>query len=76
MVALPKTFGSKGFITAVEVTKIWRGSGESNELKYVTPYEVRRGTSPSRKGKLIVSKSKSSRLSWICFSNLLFTEQP
>ena len=26
-----------------------------------TPYEVRRGTSPSRKGKLTISKSKSSR---------------
>ena len=30
-----------------------------------TPYEVRRGTSPSRKGKLTISKSKSSRLSYI-----------
>ena len=28
-----------------------------------TPYEVCRGTSPSRKGKLTISKSKSSRLS-------------
>ena len=30
-----------------------------------TPYEVHRGTSPSRKGKLTISKSKSSRLSLI-----------
>ena len=30
-----------------------------------TQYEVRRGTSPSRKGKLTISKSKSSRLSYI-----------
>ena len=28
-------FGSKGFITAVKVTKIWRSSGESNKLRYV-----------------------------------------
>ena len=28
-----------------------------------TPYEVRRGTSPSGKGILTISKSKSSRLS-------------
>ena len=27
-----------------------------------THYEVRRGTSPSRKGKLTISKSKSSHL--------------
>ena len=34
MIALPKTFGSKGFITAVKVTKIWRSFGES-KLRYV-----------------------------------------
>ena len=34
---LPKTFGSKGFITAVKVTKIWRGSGESKKSGYIYP---------------------------------------
>ena len=37
MVALPKKFGSKGFIMAVTVTKIWRSSVESNQLRYVYP---------------------------------------
>ena len=35
--ALPKKFGSKGFITVVKVIKIWRSSGESNKLRYVYP---------------------------------------
>ena len=35
MIALPKKFGRKGFITAVKVTKIWRSPGESNKLRYV-----------------------------------------
>ena len=35
--ALPKRFVSKGFITAVKVTKIWRSSGKSNKLRYVYP---------------------------------------
>ena len=37
MVALPKNFGSKGFITVVIVIKIWRSSGESYKLRYVYP---------------------------------------
>ena len=36
-IALPKKFGSKGFITVVKVTEIWRSSGESNKLRYVYP---------------------------------------
>ena len=36
-IALPKKFGSKGFITVVKVIKIWRSSGESNKLRYVYP---------------------------------------
>ena len=35
-IAVPKKFGSKGFITVVKVIKIWRSSGESN-LRYVYP---------------------------------------
>ena len=35
--ALPKKFGSKGFITVVKVIKIWRSSSESNKLRYVYP---------------------------------------
>ena len=35
MIALPKKFGSKGFITTVKATKIWRSSGDSNKLRYV-----------------------------------------
>ena len=31
-IALPKKFGSKGFITVVKVIKIWRSSGESNKF--------------------------------------------
>ena len=34
MIALPKKFGSMGFITAIKVTKIWRSSGESNKFGY------------------------------------------
>ena len=34
MIALPKKFGSKGFITAVKITKICRSSDESNKLRY------------------------------------------
>ena len=37
MIALPKKFGSQGFITAAKVTKIRRSSGESNKLSYVNP---------------------------------------
>ena len=37
MIALPKKFGSKGFITAVKVTKILGSAGESHKLKYVYP---------------------------------------
>ena len=74
-IALPKKFDSKGFITVVKVTKIRRSSGESNKLRYVYPIlgtplgggggggGGAGGTSPSRKGKLTISKSKSSRLS-------------
>ena len=36
-IALPKKFGSKGFITVVKVTKIERRSGESNKFRYVYP---------------------------------------
>ena len=36
-IALPKKFGSKGFITTVEVTTICRSSGESNKLRYIYP---------------------------------------
>ena len=36
-IALPKKFGSKGFITVVKVIKIWRSSGESYKLRYVYP---------------------------------------
>ena len=36
-IALPKKFGSKGFITVVKVIKIWRNSGESFKLRYVYP---------------------------------------
>ena len=32
-IALPKKFGSRGFITAVKVTKICRSPGESNKLR-------------------------------------------
>ena len=37
-IALPKTFGSKGFITSAKVTKIRRSPGESNKLRYVYLY--------------------------------------
>ena len=37
LIALTKKSGSKGFITTVEVTKVWRRSEESNKLKYVYP---------------------------------------
>ena len=33
-IAMPKKFGSKGFITVVKVTKNWRSS---NKLRYVYP---------------------------------------
>ena len=36
-IALPKKFGSKGFITVVKVIKICRSSGESYKLRYVYP---------------------------------------
>ena len=62
--ALSKKFSSKGFISTVKVIKIYRSSGESNVEMY-TPYEVRRGTSPSRNGKWTISKSNSSRLASI-----------
>ena len=35
--SLPKKFDSKGFITVVKVTNIWRSSGEPNKLRYVYP---------------------------------------
>ena len=36
-IALPKKFGSKGFITAVKVIKIWGIFSNSNKLRYVYP---------------------------------------
>ena len=36
---------------------------DPDNLRNVTTYEEERGTSPAKHGKLIISKSKSSRLS-------------
>ena len=36
-ITLPKKLGSKGFSTAIKISKIWRSSGESNKLRYVYP---------------------------------------
>ena len=55
-IALPMKFGSKGFITTVKVTKIWRRSGESNKLRYVYPILGTPGDIAFRKGKLTISK--------------------
>ena len=60
-IALPKKFGSKGFIMVVKVIEEALANLISRDM--CTPYEVRRWTSPSRKGKLTISKAKSSRLS-------------
>ena len=53
-ITLPKKFGSKGFITVVKVINISRSSGESN-VEICIPHM--RYASPSRKGKLTISKS-------------------
>ena len=59
-ITLTTELGSKGFITTVEVTYVRRCSSETNKLRYVHSI---RGT--PRDGTLIISKSKSSRLSYI-----------
>ena len=55
MIALPKELGSYGFVTIIEVTYVRRCSNETNKLRYV--HEVLRVTSPSKNGKLTISKS-------------------
>ena len=62
--ALPKKFGSKGFVTAVKVTKIWRSSGESNKLWYVYPIWGTPGHAPEKGNWLYQNQIKSSRLSY------------
>ena len=68
-VTLPKELGCKGFVTTVEVTYAKRCSNELNKLRYVhsiggtsidmyTPYELRRGTSPSRNGSKKISNDQ------------------
>ena len=64
-IALPKKFGSKGFITVVRVIRFEEALVNLISCDMYTLYEVRRGTAPSKKMKLTISKSKSSRLSYI-----------
>ena len=45
----------------IEISHMTRHSSKPNKLRNVNP--VRWGTSPSKHGKFIISKSKSSRLS-------------
>ena len=59
MIALSIKFGRKGFTSAVKIIKILRSSGE------LISWDVRRGTSPSRKEQLTIPKSNSSCLSLI-----------
>ena len=65
-IVLPKKFGSKGCITAVlqqlKSLRFEEALANLISLYIFIPYEVRRGTSTSRKGKSTISKSKTSRL--------------
>ena len=62
---LLKEFGKLKFVTIIEVINLQRYSGKANKLRYIYIIRGCRGTSPSRKGKLTISKSKSFRLSYI-----------
>ena len=64
-IALLKKFGSQECVTIIEVSNMRRCSGKANKLKYIYTIRGMSGTSPSRNGKLTISKSKSSRLSYI-----------
>ena len=55
-IVLPKKFGSKNFITAVNDTKIWRSSGESNEI--CIPYMTYAGDIAIQKSKINFIKIK------------------
>ena len=62
-IALFKKFLSSQFVS-VKVSNMARCSSKTNELRDVdTIGKLKRGTSPSKNGKLIISQSKSSRLS-------------
>ena len=58
---------SSGESNEICIPYMWYAEGHRQPEKgdMYTPYEVRRWTSPSRKGKLTISKLKSSRLSLI-----------
>ena len=57
--AVPKKFSNKGFMTAVKVNL--RSSGESNKLRYVYPYKVRRGNLHQEKGNSLYQKKKKKK---------------
>ena len=60
-IVLFKKFMSLQFIASVEVSNTARCSSKTNELGDIDSIGCR--TSPSKNGKLTISKSKSSRLS-------------
>ena len=64
-ITLLKMFGSKEFVTIIEVSNMRRCSGKANKLRYI--YTIR-GTLRDiaiKDRKLTISKLKSSRLSYI-----------
>ena len=64
-IALPKKFGSKGFITVVKIIKIWRSSGESYKLRYVYPIWGTPGDIAIQKREIDYFKIKVVPLSYI-----------
>ena len=72
LIALLKEFRSEEFVTIIEVINLRRCSGKANKLRYIYTIKGCRGTSPSRNGKLTISKSKSSRLSYIFVETVSF----
>ena len=57
-IALPMKFGSKGFITAVKVIKIYRSSGESNEI-CISHMSNAVGISPYKSPRFLLQSFKS-----------------
>ena len=62
-ISLSEKFCCQNLITSIKVINMTRNSSKSNKLRNINTIDAERGTSPSRKGKFTISKSKLSRLS-------------
>ena len=65
-IALMEKFTSQNFVTCIEVSHMTRHSSKSNTLRNLNTVRGRTGKVPvQKKRNLTMSKSKSSRLSYI-----------